>query len=135
METEPTKSPWQVEVNDVILRHPDHPETTGEWRVIGDAKTAAGMTTIPYEMDDGGEGVFVLEPIQRVTVRPATTYRVHPLLTDTERGQVLTSANDRERTFLLAQVIHRYPEVFDAAHAQLQTARTAGADVLREVTA
>lgn len=135
MNAETSKNPWQVEVGDVILRHPDRPTITGEWRVIGEPKMAHGLTTIPYEMSDLGEGVFVLHPDQIVTVRPATTYRVHALLTDAERGPALTDTTERERAFLLAQVIHRFPEIFDDAFARLQSARAAGADVLREVSA
>jgi hypothetical protein len=135
MTSETIKSPWQVETGDVILRHPDRPTVTGEWRVTGNPKMAYGLTDIPYDMPDGGEGVFILQPAQTVSVRPATTYRVHAHLTDTERGQALTGTSERERTFLLAQVIHRYPEIFDDAYARLNTARAAGAEVLREVTA
>ncbi|HVE26558.1 MAG TPA: hypothetical protein VNC22_14195 [Sporichthya sp.] len=135
MSFETIKSPWQVEVGDVILRHPDRPHITGEWRVTGAPKMAYGLTDIPYEMPDGGEGVFVLQPAQTVSVRPAVTYRMHAHLTDRERTDALASASDRERVFLLAQVVHRYPEIFDDAYAHLQKARAADAACLREEVA
>jgi hypothetical protein len=135
MDTETIKNPWQVEVGDVILRHPDRPEVTGEWRVIGDPKMAFSLTNIPYEMPDGGEGVFVLKPVQTVSVRPATTYRVHALLTHDERAQVLLAMTPRERTYLAAELAHRYGEVFDAVYAHLQTARAADAACLRDEVA
>jgi hypothetical protein len=133
--TETIKNPWQVEVGDVILRHPDRPHITGEWRVIGAPKMAHGLTDIPYSMADGGEGVFVLQPIQTVSVRPATTYRVHALLTGDERAQALLAMTPRERTYLAAELAHRYGEVFDAVYAHLQTARAADAACLRDEVA
>jgi hypothetical protein len=135
MNPETIKSPWQVEVDDVILRHPDRPNVTGEWRVTGNPKMANGLTTVTYSMPDGGEGVFVIRPEQMVSVRPATTYRLHALFTDTERTDALSGAGDRERVFLLAQVVHRFPEIFDTAYAHLQKARAADAACLRDEVA
>jgi hypothetical protein len=126
--TETSKSPWQVEVGDVILRHPDRPTITGEWRVIGEPKMAHGLTSIPYEMPDRGEGVFVLHPDQIVTVRPATTYRVHALFTHEEREAAVQlmaeDARDNTRPEKLlrfaALVENGWPEIFDAAYMRVE---------------
>lgn len=112
---EVTKCPWKAEVGDVIIRHPDHPETTGEWTVIGEPKTANTITTIPYSMDDGGEGVFALEVAQRIIVRASRTYILAALLTPAERETALRAMNTRERLHIAETVADRFPEVFDAA--------------------
>jgi hypothetical protein len=129
MNAETIKNPWQVEVGDIILRHPDHPET------IGDPRMANGITNIPYTMADGGEGVFALYAAQTVSVRPATTYRVHAYLTHDERAQALLAMTPNERTYIAAELAHRYGEVFDAVYVHLLKARTADAACLRDEVA
>lgn len=121
-----------VNAGDIITRHPDRPDVTGEWTVTGRPRTDGWHTTITYSMTDGGEGVFVLKPGQQVTVRPAVTYRAHAHLTDHERCEAFREATSRERDYLIGEVIHRYGEIFDAVFLQLQRARAAGAEVLRD---
>lgn len=130
--TETIKYPWKVERGDLITVHPDHPEITGEWRVIGDVGVAHNITTIDYSTPDGGEGVFALTVGQRVTVRTAITYTAPALLTPMQRDEVLLATTPRERTYLLAETAHRFGEIFDAVHAELQKARAADAACLRD---
>jgi hypothetical protein len=128
MNPETIKNPWQVEVGDVILRHPDRPHITGEWRVTGTPKMANGLTTVTYDMPDG-EGVFVIRPEQTVSVRPATTYRLHALFTREERETAIqlmaedARNNDRHDQLLrfAALVEAGWPEIFDAAYLRVET--------------
>ena len=132
--TEIAKWAWHVNNTDVIVRDPKT-GVTGAWPVTSVTKCVDGCTVVTCDLEDGGERVLVYQPTQRVDVRAHAVYSAPALLTPEQRVDVLSSANERERVFLLAQFIHRYGELFDAEYARLQTARAAGADVLREVTA
>lgn len=140
MTSETMKNPWQVEVNDVILRHPDRPHVTGEWRATGTPKMANGLTTVTYDTPDGGEGVFVIRPEQMVSVRPATTYRLHALFTRNEREAALQlMAEDARETDRADQLLRfaalveaGWPEIFDAAYLRVET--RANHDAAKETT-
>lgn len=129
---ETTKWPWQLTNTDVITRDPHHPDITGAWPVIGTPAFTDGCTIVCCDTGDGGEGVITYKAHEQATVRAQATYSAPQLLTDHERCEALGATSERERFFLLAQIIQRYGELFDAAYTQLQRARVAGAACLRE---
>jgi hypothetical protein len=55
---------------DTILRHPDHLEQRGEWVVQSRRYAHAALVDVHYETPDGAAGVFCVDPVIDLIVRP-----------------------------------------------------------------
>lgn len=119
METETTTSAWKLNRGQVITRHPNHPDVTGVWTVIGQPKLVQTVVTIPVSMLDGGEDVFVVDFAASITIRDAKTYILTALFTADQREAALLDLTVEECRFVTGALMQGYAEVFDAIVALL----------------
>lgn len=128
--TESTRRPWETNVGDVIVRHPDRPEQEIEARITAPYRYDGYTTWLDYEMPDGSIGVFRFDPGQLATLR-GVTYVVEALLTDTARERAYQGLSPDDLGVLAAHVRDLFPEIFDSAMAALGR-RNAALTVIRD---
>lgn len=128
---ETTKWPWLLTTTDVVTVDP-RTGTAGSWRVTSYDRADYDTTVVTCTLPDGGDSVLVYHGAEQAIIRAHRSHSAPALMTDHQRCEAFRATTEKDRTFLISQFITRYGELFDAAYAQLQTARAADAACLRE---
>lgn len=115
--TEITRRPWETKPGDVIVRHPDRHDQTGEWTITSECGNDGWFCWLDYRTADGAVGRFVFKPGQMATLRSGATYVVEALLTDDERDAAFHDLSEDDCGHIAAHVRDQFPEIFDAALA------------------